>query len=347
MSFRKILLDEVGKAFVFKSIRPNLRSHFFRAGIPEVPYGMFGAIFWVTVFATASVYFTKLYPWLFSLGLNPIEFFFAVFLAWLFVHSIIVGGAIFTLYVYLDFRIHSRAAEMESKLQDYLQFVSENLKGGMSFERALWSAVRPQFGVLADEMRLAAKKVMTGSDVEDALSEFTTKYPSPILQRSFQIIVEGTKGGAEIAEIIDRVVENLEELKELKGEIRATNLTYIIFIGFVVVVVAPLLFALSFQFLLILSSFSSRLDIAQGSGGVGLAPGFGLGKASLDVESFRLFSQAALMVTAIFSGFIISIIEQGNLRGSTRYIPPFVIISQVLYFMFTALGTSLFGGLFS
>ena len=349
MKTSKIIFEEVGKAFVFKRLRSGLRFHFSKAGFPEVPYSLFGILFWFSVVITSVIYLLRVYPWLRSIELNILEFFFGVFLSWLVIQSMIVALMIFVMYVVLDFKIHARATEMEDKLQDYLQFVSENLKGGMSFEKALWAAVRPQFSVLAEEMRLAAKKVMTGSDIEEALSEFVDKYPSPLLKRSFELIIEGTKGGGEIADIIDRVVENLEELKELKGEIRATNLTYMIFIGFVVVVVAPLLFSLSFQFLTILSTFSARLDFAQGTGASpqGFANAFNIGGDSIDIDSFRKFSYGALILTNAFAAAIVSIIQHGNIRGMVRYAPVFVITSVVLYTIFSNVGASLFGGLFA
>lgn len=349
MNFDRFIFEQVGKAFVFKRIRPYLRYHFSKAGYPEVPYSLFGILFWVTVLITSAIYLFKIYPWLLGLSLNPLEFFFGVFVTWLVIQGIIVAAAIFVIYFVIDLKIHARTAQMEDKLQDYLQFVSENLKGGMSFERALWAAVRPQFGVLSDEMRLAAKKVITGADIEEALIGFTDKYPSQILKRSFQLIVEGAKGGGEIADIIDRVVENLEELKELKGEIRATNLTYVMFIAFVVVVVAPLLFALSFQFLNVLTTFSSRLN--SGTTGAGATQGlngvFNIGKASIDINSFRIFSMCAIAVSAIFAGFIISIIQTGNIRSGLRYIPIFVVVAVSIYIVLSNFGVSLFSGIFS
>ena len=338
-----LLYDEVGKAFVFKKLRPGLRIHFSKAGYNEVPYSFFGMIFWITVVTTAILYVLKVYPWLLTKQFNPIEFFFAVFLSWIVIHGALVILSILALYSYLDIKIFNRVSAMESKLQDYLQFVSENLKGGMSFERALWSAVRPQFGVLAEEMSLCAKKVMTGQDAEEAINDFTQKYNSPLLKRSFDLIVEGTKGGGEVAETIDRVVENLEEIKELKGEIRATNLTYLIFVGVIVVVVAPLLFSLSYQFLTILNSFADKLDTDPGASGIN-AP-FAFSKTSINLQEFRNFSQAALTVISIFSSMIISIISQGNVRGGIKYIPFFLGSSLFFYFLFSFTMQSLFGSI--
>ncbi|RME57355.1 MAG: hypothetical protein D6780_08555, partial [Candidatus Dadabacteria bacterium] len=75
------------------------------------------------------------------------------------------------IYFFLDLRIYTRTRDLELILPDFLEEVSSNLKGGMSFEKALWSSIKPRFGVLSHEIALAGKKVMTGHDIEDALRE--------------------------------------------------------------------------------------------------------------------------------------------------------------------------------
>ena len=105
---------------------------------------------------------------------------------------------------------------MEEKLADYLTFVSTNLKGGMSFENSLWSAIRPEFGLLAEEMGLVSKKVMTGGDLIESLSDFAKKYPSPILRRSMNLITSEIESGGKITEIMDRVIEDLKKSKITK-----------------------------------------------------------------------------------------------------------------------------------
>ena len=69
-------------------------------------------------------------------------------------------------YFYVDLKIFNRTKQVEAVLPEFLNMVSENLKGGMAFENALWSSIKPEFGVLGDEMRLTAKKVITGQDIE-------------------------------------------------------------------------------------------------------------------------------------------------------------------------------------
>ena len=339
-----LLLEEIGKAFVPKFVRPRLRRYLLRAGVTDVDYRFFGAVFWLTFLLTAFVYILKLYPYLASQHLNTFVFFFSIFFFWVLFQGVIILVSAFSLYLYFEMKIYERTKKIDEVLPDFLRFVSENLKGGMSFENALWSSIKPEFGVLANEIRLAAKKVLTGTDVEVALHEFTEKYDSPTLKRSFDLMIEGLSGGGRVAGLIDKVVENIEETKELKSDLATTNLTYVIFVSFVAIFISPLLFALSAQFLNVLSSFSERI------GGMGMQAASSMpvsfGGTAVKKEDFELFATYALATTAVFSSMIVALINKGNIREAVKYAPFFVAGSFLIHKLVSAVLTMFFGSLF-
>jgi len=223
---------------------------------------------------------------------------------------------------------------------EFLQFVSENLKGGMAFDRALWMAIKPQFTVLANEVKIASKKAATGENIEEALEDLSNKYHSPLLQRSFTLIVEGMKGGGKVADVIDRVVENLRETKKIKQEMNATVLNYIFFIFFIVAVVAPGLFALAKQLLIILSGFAETLAGSLTSSSVNIGVNFS--QVAITPGDFAIFSILSLIVISVFSSMIISIIQRANIRGGIRYIPVTTAISLLVYLLSSAALTTIF-----
>ena len=338
MDIKTVFLEEFGKAFIPKRIRPHLRGYLLKAGIIDVPYRLFGLFFYASLFITYILYFFFVFP-KYVEGASALKVFLFTAFSWVVlpISILAVFGSIF--YFYTDMRIFNRTKKMEGVLQDFLRMVSENLRGGMSFEQALWSSIRPEFGILGAEVRLAAKKVMTGQDVEEALIEFTSKYDSPMLRRSFDLIIEGLKGGGEIAYIIDRVVENIEETKELKAEMTATNLTYVIFVSFVVIAIAPVLFALSYHFLIILKSFSAKL----GGSTTAVMP-IKFGKITVNPDEFKNFSIYALTTISVFASMIVSIINKGSIKGGIKYIPFFVMGSLLLYFAFMLISGKMFSG---
>ena len=56
MAFKIIFLEEFGKAFVPKRVIPYLREYLLKAGINEVPYRFFGALFYLSAIITGFIY---------------------------------------------------------------------------------------------------------------------------------------------------------------------------------------------------------------------------------------------------------------------------------------------------
>ena len=343
MSLATMFLDDLGKAFVFKRFRPNLREYFMKAGIVEVPYRHLGALFWLSFLSSIVLYVYWGYSFIIKINNTYIGIFLLTFSWWIVVMGVVISAIILGVYFYLDLVIYNRTQEMENVLQDFLRLVAQNLKGGMSFERALWSAIKPEFGVLGNEVQLAAKKVMTGHDVDQALSEFTMKYDSPTLKRSFTLVVEALKSGGEIAETIEHIAEDIQETTELKREMAATNLTYVMFVIFIVVVISPGLFTLSYQFLRMLESFSAKLSVSSGSTPVGMP--FTIGKPAIGLDDYKEFSRNALLIISTMSAMIVSIIRNGDIKAGIKYIPFMAAFSLMFYVMFMILASSVFGAI--
>ncbi|MBI2140809.1 type II secretion system F family protein [Candidatus Woesearchaeota archaeon] len=340
------MFESVGKAFIFERFRPKLKNYLSKAGISEVPFALMGGLFWLSILPVAYLFIFKAWGIVIEKSHNPVLQFLLAVVSWSIVHFAVLAAIVAVVYFYLDLRIFNRTKRMEAVLPDFLRMVSENLKGGMPFERSLWSAIKPEFGILSQEVRLAAKKVMTGTDVDVAITEFTGKYDSPMLRRSFDLILEGMKGGSKTAEIIDRVIDTIEETKELKADMAATNLSYVIFVIVIVVIVAPGLFTLSFQFLTILQGLGERIS-SSGAEQAGASLPISFGKVSIEPERFRDFSRYALMVISIFAGMIVSLISKGSIKGGIRFVPFLFIGSQIVYAVAMQIGTSVFAGFFA
>lgn len=340
---RVLFLEEWGKALVPERIRPHLRDYLLKAGITDVNYKFFGVLWWICLSVAIIFYFYLPYGWLrdksvdfasrlLYLGLGSFIVVFVVLISL----SFLVMGII---YFFIDLKIYKRTKEIEDVLPEFLQFVAGNLKGGMSFDSALWNAIRPRFGVLANEVEIAAKKVMTGEDVDEALREFTKKYDSSMVRRSFELIIEGMKSGGRMVYLIDKVIENINEAKMLKKEMSASVTSYVIFISFIVILVAPALFALSYQLLTIVSSFAGKLGGA--TGGVSSMP-IKMSEVSIKPEDFVNFAKLCVGVISFFSSMIISLISRGDIKGGIKYIPVFVIVSLINFKIFMMLLSSMF-----
>jgi hypothetical protein len=329
-----------GKAFVPKKLRPYLHFYFEKTGADSVPYHAFGVLFWIGVVLTYALYMTQIFPLLQER--DPVIFFVTTIIVW----TAIMLGLLFILgmiwYFYLNLKIYDRTKQMEARLPDYLTLVSTSLKGGYSFEKALWGAIKPEFGILATEIGLVSKKVMTGNDVADALNEFALKYQSPILRRSINLIIGELESGGKIADVIDRVIINLKKTKSLKEEMAASTLTYMIFISSLVMFVMPVLFALSFVLFNVITSFLTNISTTMTNTPTTL---ISLSKPSININDYKIFMVLSISIISVASGGIISVIEKGSLRSGIKYIPMYWVVSLVMYFLSMTILSAFFGNM--
>src|SRR3989344_1045470 len=333
-----IFLEEFGKAFVPKRATPYLREYLLKAGISNVPYRFFGLLFYITTAITGLLYITFVYPYL--LQFSQLVLLLASTIIWFSVQISLAAFFILLIYFYIDLKIYKRTRKMEEMLPDFMQVVSSNLKGGLSFENALWGAIKPRFSILASEMAEVSKKVMTGYSVTQALTELGQKYNSPMLRRSIDLMITEFESGGNISDLIDRIVRNFKETKSIKEEISASAVTYTIFISAIVIVISPLLFALSYHLLIMIMGFVAKLAVATSR--TGSLP-FSVSQISADPEDFRIFSTAAILIIAFFSSLIVSIVEKGNIKSGIKYIPIFMIGSVAMYYLFLNILSLVFG----
>jgi Flp pilus assembly protein TadB len=263
---------------------------------------------------------------------------------WLAVFFLLLG-VIWSVYLfYLDMRIYQRTKAVEEVFPDFLQLTSANISAGMPVDKALWYAVRPGFGVLAKEIENVAKNTMAGEDLSAALTMFSRKYDSKVIQRSISLLLEGMAAGGEMADLLNKISLNIEEEKILQKEMAASVTTYVIFITFATIVAAPVLFGLANQLLVVIGSITSKLGPTMKNANSFFTIGFS-GNA-IKTSDFRIFSYLVLIISAISSACIVSVIKKGRVRDGLKSIPIYIIVSVVLFTLASLIISSLFTGVF-
>ena len=234
-------------------------------------------------------------------------------------------------YLIVDLKIFRRKVDIEDVLPDYLQLTASNIKAGMTIDKALWYAVRPKFGVLANEIETVAKETMKGEDLKIALQKFADKYDSILLKRSISLLSEGIDAGGEIGSLLNKIAVNIQENKIMRKEMAANVTTYVIFITFASVLAAPVLFALSGVLIKVIASLGGVLGSSTSTASSGLAISFS--GAGIQFSDFKIFAIISLMITSFFSSMIIATIQKGNVKAGFKYIPIFIISALVLFFI--------------
>jgi hypothetical protein len=141
--------------------------------------------------------------------------------------------------------------------------------------------------------------------------------------------------------LIDKIVENVKDAYYLRKEMIASVTSFVIFIGSTAVVISPILFALSFNLMLIIQSLGDKLTTTS----ITSLGSFQLGSGGIDAEDFVLFSKISVMVISSVSAMIIADLREGSIKAGLKYLVLFVPASYFVYITAAKLLTVIFGSI--
>ena len=251
----------------------------------------------------------------------------------------------FLFYAWITYTKVKRRNQIEEVLSDYLELVAANVGAGMTIDQALWYSVRDNFGILTEEMELVAKKIMAGDDLDKALLEFTDKYDSSVLKKSFVLLIESLESGGEIASLINKIAWSVKENQIMKKEIAGSVTMYTIFIGFASLVAAPLLYALAHRIIIVMSDLTSKIDLSSATASVSTKLPIQTIGQGITGTDFKIFAFIMLFITGLISGMIISVVKRGSIKEGLKNIPFYFIISIALFLIFSVILTGFFGSI--
>lgn len=262
-----------------------------------------------------------------------------------------IGGAVI-LFTYLFFMLiaDSRANQIETVLPDALQLISANVRAGMTIDRAIWLAARPEFGVLEEEIKMVGARTMGGKSLKIALTDMTKNIKSSILDRTIKLLLEGIESGGELAHLLEEVAANVRTTQTLKKEIKSSVMTYSIFILFAAVIAAPFLFSISIFFVDTMTTIWGSVNIG-GASVTGSPMGMGmLAKArgpQITVDELFWFAVVALSVSSFFGSMTIGLIQSGKEKSGLKLIPVMVGVSITILLLGLTIIRIMFKGFFT
>ncbi len=241
-------------------------------------------------------------------------------------------GFIGIITLLLSFIADRKGKFAEEVLPDVLQLIASNIRSGLTPDKAIILAARPEFGILEKEIKIAAKKALAGYSLEDALLELGKRIKSRIVERTFRLIAEGMRKGGEIAELLESTAEDIRNLKTLKKEITAQVAMYAIFIFIAIGIAAPILFAFTSYLMETMSEIGQKLNLEEMSGYGSYTGGLTLKFSPLDVVFIRRYSLLALTLSSLFGGLLIGLLQEGSEKAGIKYIPILLLLNFSIYF---------------
>lgn len=300
-------------------------------GIPPEIYVGFTVLYSISlIYAGVLLVLTRIIPTQYAL-LFP----FSLFITFLmFMHAILIIAA------------DNRTKLVEELLPDMLRLIAANIRSGLTIDKALLVSARPEFGPLEHELKTASKETLSGVTIDTALLKISETFNSKLLKRSVELLSEGLRRGGDLARLLESLSDDIRQIKILKKDVNAMVMMYVIFIFFAAGVGAPLLYSVSGFLVNTMGKIGSSIEIEQSlpmvAGRLPMAtPKLGI----IDEQFLDTYSLVSLVITAVFGGLLIGLVQEGSERAGLRFIPLLLVISVALYFAAKILINSFFGGI--
>ena len=248
-------------------------------------------------------------------------------------------------YTWLNLNADSRARYVENLLPDVLQLMASNLRAGLTIDRALLLAARPEFGQFKDDINRVGKEIATGKEVGEALMDMGKSIKSERLQKTFQLIVSAMASGGQLADLLQQTALNLRQQKLVEQRVRVSVLTYVIFIFSAIGFGAPMLFSLSTFLVEVITDIFSKVQLPTANVATNIPITFS--KITITPKFLNAYTISSLMLTSLLGSLILGLISKGKEKEGLKYVPVLIIMTLTLFFLIKYVMGKLLGGLFN
>ncbi len=275
-----------------------------------------------------------------------VGFFLSIFFGLPFLISFIGFFFLFQILIYflLVLRADAKAKFVEGVLPDVLQLMASNLRAGLTTDKALLLAARPEFGPFQEEINQVGKEITLGKNIDEALLAMGKKTRSERLSKTVALITSGLKSGGELAPLLEQTAKNLRQERLVDSRIRANVMMYVIFIFIAVCFGAPLLFGLSSFLVEVLTENLGAIELPETT--TTTLP-INFTEVNITADFVIMFSVIFLVTSSVLGSLILGLISKGRERDGIKFMPVLIALSLAMFFLVRFGIKNMLGGLFN
>ena len=245
-----------------------------------------------------------------------------------------LGFLILLTFVYLSVRKRLKKYDdikkMEIAFPDFIALMASNLRAGMTVDRALLLSSRKEFAPLDKEITLLGKDIITGKEINAALSDMSDRVKSDEIKKTVMLIISGIRSGGNLSILLEQVSLNMRERMFVKKRASSNVLMYVIFIFFASAFGAPVLFGLSSVLVEVLVGIIGGLPSGQTTS---VKLPFSFTEISISPTFVFYFALVFMVFSNIFSALMLGLVNKGKEREGLKFIVPMIAISIVVFFV--------------
>ncbi len=231
--------------------------------------------------------------------------------------ALLSGTGIYGMYEYMNVR---RIYKIDTVFPDFVRDLAESRRAGMTFTKAIMFAAKGNYGILTEEIRKISQQVSWGSSVTDALLDFSKRVNTKSIRRTISLIIEASKSGGNVAEVLDIASKDAREIKMMEAERKSNMSSYVvvIYVGMLVFLAIIMILNLSF------------IPAMTGGGSQGMSGLMG-GGGGVDAREVTVVFYFATLIQGLGSGLVAGVFEDGNFSSSVKHVFVMVLISWLSF----------------
>lgn len=219
-----------------------------------------------------------------------------------------------------------RVDAIEGRLPDFLNDLAETRRAGLTLAASLQSCSLSDYGALTPEVQKMANQVSWGVPFTEALQQFADRVKTNLVRRSVHLIIEASKTGGSVADILKAAARDAYEIKALESERRVNMATYLI-----------VLYVVFFVFLVVMAVMDNRfipqvIEANRVAGQLGTdTSDVPIGGGNLDQDVLRFIFFNAAIVQAIGNGIVGGVLAEGRLTAGFRHVAWMALSAWLLF----------------
>ena len=250
----------------------------------------------------------------FYLGINPMNIVIIVFLL------IIMPPGFFNLYE------TRRISRLEAEFPAMVRDISLSVKSGMTLKEAMSVAAGGQYGALTRAIKQMDNAISWGVSFDDALLHFARKYPTVLIRRTVFTLIEASRMGGKLGEILEGIATDVEETKALEKRRNSETKPYLMVCYISYFVFLAVILIMSYVFLPMMK------EASEATSGAVLPRGMGqFAVSDADLAKYNMLFFHALVIQGFFAGIVTGKMAEGKVVAGLKHSVFFIIVAVIAY----------------
>jgi flagellar protein FlaJ len=250
----------------------------------------------------------------FYMGMNPMNILILVFLL------IIMPPGFFNFYE------TRRVSKLEAEFPAMVRDISLSVKSGMTIKDAMSVAAKGQYGALTKAIKQMDNMISWGVSFDDALLHFARKYPTLLIRRTVFTLLEASRMGGQLGEILEGIATDVEETKALEKRRNSETRPYLIVCYISYFVFLAVIMIMSYVFLPMMKQAS------EATSGASLRSGMGqFAVSDADLAKYNMLFFHALVIQGFFAGIVTGKMAEGKVVAGLKHAVFFIIVAVIAY----------------